>query len=252
MNDDETWAPLRLEISRWEAAGRTARLWLRDDDVIEPTEALDRLLGLTRGSSVPLTLAAVPVFAGQALANRLAVEGHVLVAVHGWSHSNHAGPEEKKQELGGHRSSDIVLGELRDGLALLSRLFPKALVPMLVPPWNRISADFIPRLPDIGFETLSTFGRAGAAHPLGLLNTHVDVVNARGQRGNRPHRDLVAELVGELQARFEGSDEAIGVLTHHLVHGPSEWNFLARLFEETAGKTAVEWMSARDFLEARA
>lgn len=250
MNDDEAWAPLGLEIDRWQAAGRTAQLWLRDDDVIEPTEALERLLELTRNPSVPLTLAAVPAFAGQALADRLGGEVHVLAAVHGWSHSNHAGPDEKKQELGNHRPADTVLDELRAGFASLKRLFPQTLVPMLVPPWNRISADLLPHLPAIGFETLSTFGRAGTGSAIRLLNTHVDVVNARGQRGNRPHGDLVGELVRELQARFEAGDEAIGVLTHHLVHGPSEWDFLARLFEETAGKSGVAWVSARDILDS--
>lgn len=248
MNDDQTWAPLRQEIDRWQAAGRTARLWLRDDDVVEPTDVLERLLDVTRPPAIPLTLAAVPAFAGQALADRLKTEQHVLVAVHGWSHRNHAPPEEKKQELGGHRPRETVLGELRDGIAALRRLFPETLLPMLVPPWNRISADLIPELPGLGFTTLSTFGKAKADSGIRLLNTHVDVVNARGQRGNRPHQDLVAELVGELQTRFENGGEPVGILTHHLVHGASEWDFMARLFEETTGKPGIAWLPARELL----
>ncbi|MDM9625291.1 polysaccharide deacetylase family protein [Rhizobium sp. S152] len=245
MNDDQIWAPLRQEIDRWQVAGRTARLWLRDDDAIEPTDALERLLGVTRAPAIPLTIAVVPAFAGEALAYRLGTEQHALVAVHGWSHQNHAPPNEKKQELGGHRSAEIVLGELRDGIAALRQLFPQTLLPMLVPPWNRIGADLISQLQGLGFTTLSTFGVAKADSGIRLLNTHVDVVNTRVQRGNRPHQDLVAELVRELQARFTRDDEPVGILTHHLVHGASEWDFMARLFEETR-TPGIAWLSARD------
>lgn len=120
---------------------------------------------------------------------------------------------------------------------------------MLVPPWNRIGAELIPLLGAQGFDVLSIFGRSTAHSPIRLLNTHVDVVNQRGQRGNRPHADLVAELVAELKARFSRDDEPVGILTHHLVHGPSEWKFLTRLFQETGKHPGAAWMSARDLLD---
>ncbi|MBW9113286.1 polysaccharide deacetylase family protein [Rhizobium cauense] len=248
MTEDEIFAPLRQELDRWRAAGRQARLWLRDDDAIEPTDALDRLLDVTREASVPLTLAVIPAFTGDALVVRLSPEQHVLVTVHGWSHANYADADEKKQELGRHRPAGVVLDELSNGLATLRALFGDRLVPMLVPPWNRISGDLIPQLGARGFEVLSVFGRATVRGPIRLLNTHVDIVNARGQRGNRPHADLVAELTGELQARFAQDDEPIGVLTHHLVHGAAEWAFLAQLFKETGNHPGAVWMSARDLL----
>jgi len=248
MTDDEIWAPLVQELDRWRLAGRQARLWLRDDDAIEPTEALESLLRITRQSSVPLTIAVIPASTGEALATRLSREDHVLVAVHGWSHANHAGPEEKKQELGRHRPAQVVLAELRDGFVTLEGLYGPMLVPMLVPPWNRISEELVPQLGAQSFDVLSIFGRAKAGSPIRLLNTHVDVVNTRGQRGDRAHADLVAELVAELQSRFGGDDEAVGILTHHLVHGAPEWEFLSRLFEETRHHPGAVWMSARDLL----
>ncbi|MCS3743142.1 polysaccharide deacetylase family protein [Rhizobium sp. BK661] len=260
MSDDQTFAALRQELDRWRSAGRTARLWLRDDDAVEVTDALEQLLDTTRQATVPLTLAVIPAFTGEALVARLAREDHVLVAVHGWSHENHAGPDEKKQELGSHRHADVVLAQLRNGLDRLRLLHGPKLVPMLVPPWNRISAELVPRLEEQGFEVLSVFGRMRDNSPIRLLNTHVDVVNARGQRGDRPHADLVRELVGELRTRFAGGedpcarerpapvDEPIGILTHHLVHGASERAFLARLFEETVDHSAVSWMSATDLV----
>ncbi|MDP9807753.1 hypothetical protein J2W42_000591 [Rhizobium tibeticum] len=248
MTNDQIWTPLRQELDRWRAAGCQARFWLRDDDATEPTDALETLLDVTRQASVPLTIAVIPASTGEALATRLSREGHILVAVHGWSHANHAGPDEKKQELGRHRSADVVLGQLHDGLVALQGLYGPGLVPMLVPPWNRISEALIPQLGAQDFEALSIFGRAKAGGPIRLLNTHVDVVNMRGQRGNRPHGDLVAELVTELQARFAKDDEPVGILTHHLVHGASEWEFLTRLFQETGHHPGAAWMSARDLL----
>jgi len=52
-----------------------------------------------------------------------------------------------------------------------------------------------------------------------------------------------------LKARFSRDDEPVGILTHHLVHGPSEWKFLTRLFEETGKHPGAAWMSARDLLD---
>jgi hypothetical protein len=50
-----------------------------------------------------------------------------------------------------------------------------------------------------------------------------------------------------LRAAFT-SGEAIGVLTHHLVHDEATWIFLEQLFEHTANNT--EWLGF-DGLTAR-
>jgi hypothetical protein len=248
MTADETWVPLRAELDRWQAAGRTARFWLRDDDAVEPTAPLDRLLDLTGKAGVPLTLAVIPASTGEALAARLASAPHVLVALHGWAHTNHAGDDEKKQELGAHRPPELVLGELRDGMAILQRLYSQQFVSMLVPPWNRINKALLPLLPALGLNALSVYGRARTDSPIALLNTHVDVMNWHGTRGGRPHAELVAELVRELQARFEDDAEPTGILTHHLVHDATAWDFLAGLLDHTHSHPAVVWTSAAELL----
>lgn len=244
MTAHDIWAPLRAELDRWQAAGKTARFWLRDDDAIEPTPALEQLLKITADANAPLTLAVIPAPTGEALAARLADAQHVLVALHGWSHTNHAGPDEKKQELGAHRAPDIVLGELRDGFAILQRLFGQQFISMLVPPWNRINGSVISGLPALGLETLSVYGAAKAGSPIRLLNTHVDIMNWHGIRGGRPHDELVADVVKELRARFDDDAEPIGILTHHLVHDETAWAFLSDLMNETSTHPAVAWKSA--------
>ncbi|MCA2432856.1 polysaccharide deacetylase family protein [Rhizobium leguminosarum] len=248
MTDGIVWDPLRRELDRWQAAGRVARFWLRDDDAVEPTQALETLIALAGQSEVPLTLAVIPGLTGEALAVRLAEETSVTVAVHGWSHTNHAGPQAKKQELGGERPAEVVLGELDEGFRLLQRLHPARMVPVLVPPWNRIDPALIPALPGLGFAALSVYGRANQGGPVPLLNTHVDVIDWHGTRGGRREADLVTELVAELRHRFAGSDEPVGVLTHHLVHDAATWNFLSALFAVTGRHPAVRWSSASELL----
>ncbi|MBB2750374.1 UNVERIFIED_ORG: hypothetical protein GGI57_001047 [Rhizobium aethiopicum] len=249
MTEMTSWEPLRRELDRWQAASRVARFWLRDDDAIEPTPDLERLFASSGENEVPLTLAVIPGLTGEALAARLAGEAGVTVAVHGWSHTNHAGPERKKQELGSERPAETVLGELGDGFRLLQRLHPARFLPVLVPPWNRIDAALIPALPNLGFTALSVYGRARQGGPIPLLNTHVDIIDWHGTRGGRSEAELVAELVAELRDRFAGSDEPIGVLTHHLVHDAAAWDFLSALFAATARHPAVHWSAASALLK---
>ncbi len=68
MTDSMAWEPLRRELDRWQAAGRVARFWLRDDDAVEPTQPLDMLLDLTGEHEIPLTLAVIPGLTGEELA----------------------------------------------------------------------------------------------------------------------------------------------------------------------------------------
>ncbi|TAV44952.1 polysaccharide deacetylase family protein [Rhizobium leguminosarum] len=249
MTDGIAWDPLRRELDRWQAAGRVARFWLRDDDAIEPTQALETLMALAGESGVPLMLAVIPGLTGEALAARLVEETVITVAVHGWSHKNHAGPEAKKQELGGERPAEVVLGELREGFRLLKRLHPARFLPVLVPPWNRIDPALIPALPGLGFAALSVYGRARQDGPMPLLNTHVDIIDWHGTRGGRSEAELVVELVAELRDRFAGSDEPVGVLTHHLVHDRTAWDFLSALFATTGRHPAVRWSPASALLQ---
>lgn len=217
--------------------GTPAQLWLRDDDAVAPTAALDHLIDLTEAASVPVTLAVIPAHSGQALANRLAAAKGASVAVHGWSHSNHAPASEKKQELGAHRPVSDVTGELARGFDHLAGLHGDQFTQVLVPPWNRIAPQVVARLPALGFKALSVFGPE-AASPLPMFNTHVDVIDWRGTRAGRPDDVLMQEIA---QAMLR-SDAPIGLLTHHLVHDAQVWGFLERLFALTADHPGCRWV----------
>ncbi|MDK4740135.1 polysaccharide deacetylase family protein (plasmid) [Rhizobium sp. CB3171] len=248
MSNRAAWQPLRNELQRWADAGRRAKLWFRDDDAVEPTEALDRLLALSDRHSVPVTLAVIPAHTSEPLATRLASQKDLTVTVHGWTHHNYAPDEAKKQELGPHRPHAIILDELRQGFDKLKVLYPQQFAPMLVPPWNRIDKALLPGLAAFGYRAVSVYGLAKPDQPIALINTHVDIMDWHGTHGGWPHAELVGYLVRELQNRFDGNSEPIGILTHHLVHDALAWDFIATLFEETAAHAAIDWRHVGDFM----
>ncbi|KAA3510387.1 polysaccharide deacetylase family protein [Agrobacterium rosae] len=223
-------------------------LWLRDDDATQPSAALDQLLDLSERYSIPMTLAVIPEPTGGALAKRLEHTSHIDVAVHGWAHQNHAGPEEKKRELGLHRPLETVLGELQAGLEKLNSLHEPRFVQLLVPPWNRIDETIIEHLSAAGYQALSVYGPEKPGR-IPLLNTHVDVIDWRGTRGGKDHDLLFAETAARMRDAHD-TGGMTGILTHHLDHDESVWSFLQRLFTLTADHPGCRWRSSRQWLEA--
>jgi len=242
----DIWMPLVSELDHWQRAGRIADFWLRDDDAVEPTPALARLLELTTRHAVPVTLAVIPQHTGAALAASLNSAPLANVAVHGWSHRNFAGQGEKKQELGAHRPAETVRAELKAGLAHLQALHGSRFIPVLVPPWNRIAGSLIPELPGLGFAALSVFGMEKPA-PLPMINSHVDLMDWHGSRGARDPGALIADIVNRLRQMFDGGGR-MGFLSHHLVHDLSGWDFLDGLLACTLAHPACRWRALADML----
>jgi hypothetical protein len=225
------WQPFHDELARWRDADLTVELWLRDDDAIEPTPKLDQLMSLTGDFRIPVALAIIPARTGPALAEHLALARHIHPLVHGWSHANRAPSSEKKQELGHHRPRAAVLADLASGLDRLSRLYGERLIPMLVPPWNRIDPPLLDDLPGLGFTGLSAFGHKLHSRPgLIVANAHIDIIDSHAGNACRDHEWLIVALVKELAAaRMEGG-RPVGVLSHHLVSDEAAFRFLTDLF----------------------
>lgn len=249
MTDPALWQPLLAELGRWSAAGRAAALWLRDDDAVEPSAPLDRLLDLTGRFQVPLVLAIIPAPTGPALVRRLKAERQVFPAVHGWAHRNHAPATEKKQELGPHRPRQVVLAELAAALARLQSLYGGRLLPLLVPPWNRIDAGLLSALPSIGFSALSAFGQAASMEGLQVVNTHVDLMDWRGVGRCRDHAELVIALARQLALSRQGDRRPVGLLTHHRAHDEAAWDVLEGLFEILSYRSDCRWAEPSELLK---
>jgi hypothetical protein len=241
------WQELDVVLRRWADAGRAASFWLRDDDAVEPTAALDQLLELTGSDGIPLALAVIPAHAGAPLAARLRDEAHVTVVLHGWAHRNHAPAGEKKQEFGPHRAHEVMLAELAAGRTRLSELFGSTFFPLFVPPWNRIDPTLVPRLPEAGLTALSAFGPEKTSIPR-TVNSNVDVIDWHGTRGGRDPDALIGEILAQLDRIAAGKSTAVGILTHHLVHDAAAWDFLERLFDLTADHPGCRWRSVRELI----
>ncbi|OLP62387.1 polysaccharide deacetylase [Xaviernesmea oryzae] len=242
--------PLLRELDRWHARRAVAPLWLRDDDAVAATPALERMVDLTVRYAVPLTLAVIPAHEEESLRNLVAGEAHVAVAVHGWDHANHASDGVKKQELGPERPAGLVLDSLGAGLERLRAHYGARALPVLVPPWNRIDAALLPSLAALGFQALSVYGDETAG-PMPLINTHVDLIDWHGTRGGRPQEVLFSDIAMRL-ARMAEKGGSMGLLTHHLVHDTAAWSFLETLFAVTSAHPACRWQTLADFLPPRA
>lgn len=244
------WRKLSDELDRWQASGRTATLWWRDDDAVSATAALDRLLELHRRCGVPLALASIPALAERSLVARLEPHPGIAVLQHGYAHKNYASEGDRAIELGGNRQRAQIVAELEQGRKTLRTLFRQRLLPVMVPPWNRISPDLYPDLRALGYRALSCFAaRSSREAVAGVLqsNCHADLIDWRRGRRFRGEARTLDQICTHLQARRNGAadgSEATGILSHHLDHDDDCWRFLETLLERCSRHPAVRWLAA--------
>ena len=266
------WSDLTEELDRWQADGRTATFWWRDDDAVAPSDALQRLLAISARHAAGLALAVIPETCQNALAAALATPprpagAEVAVFQHGIAHRNQASPGEKKTELSAAVPLDEAVEHLKAGKEKLSALFGKTFLPVLVPPWNRIAPVLMPQLSACGFIGLSTYKTRAQLWPApGLLqvNTHADLLRWRPERGFLGESEVLTLLQAHLRARrrsFERSKdnsaalglEPTGILTHHLVHDEATWVFLEELLSRLNRHPATKLLAPSEaFFHAEA
>ncbi|WP_428687024.1 polysaccharide deacetylase family protein [Roseibium sp.] len=231
--------------------GRKVRFWWRDDDAVEPTPALDRMLEIANRHGVDLALAVIPKDATQALADRLEREKHALVLQHGWQHRNFQRKDlgEKAAELGSRRDPDELLAQLREGKTRLETLFGEKFIPAMVPPWNRIDPEISRCLPGIGVPGLSTFTWHNFPRTR-QIQSHVDILKWKkqvrfiGWESARLRFDL------QLTRRRNTGGEPLGLLTHHLAHDEGCFEFLDEFFAIAAHHEGAEWPEVKDLFAA--
>ena len=237
--DEGAWDAFAAELAAWQAAGRVATFWWRDDDAGRPHPAFDRLLALAAKTEAPLALAVVPDWLTHEVAAAIRAAPRQLgVLQHGFTHANHetapppGGGKLRPAECGAARPPGLVLAEAAAGWEGLRAAVGDRALPVFVPPWNRIAPAVLAGLPRLGYRALSAFGPRGAveaAPDLGRLHCHVDPVLWReGQRFAGCALTL-ERLRGHLADRREGRadpGEATGLLTHHRDMTPAFWEFL--------------------------
>lgn len=246
---------LARELDSWAEAGRVAKFWWRDDDAIEPTAALARLLDLSDSHEIEVAVAVVPASVSTRLPDVIGPRRFAAVLQHGYAHKNHAPPGKPAVECGGERPVDAVIHELGEGRRRLAGLFGARAEPILAAPWNRIESPVLARLGAAGFRGASAYGPRRAmqgADGLVVANAHVDPINWRERRFAGEDK-AVSGILGELKTRREGAtdtDEPVGLLTHHLDHDSDLWKFLDEFFRATTGHAAARWIDVGEAFAA--
>jgi hypothetical protein len=209
--------------------------------------AVSRLISLAVDTDVPLALAVVPQAAEPSAF--IATNPVVTVIQHGVDHRNRSMAGEKKNEFPASEAPLAAVTRLCDGLRMLEEAAPQRVIPVLAPPWNRLSPSLVPLLPGAGFTGLSTFGARQAKTPfagLTQINTHVDIIDWKGSRGFCGVESALAQAVRHLVAKRTGAvddTEPTGWLSHHAVHDEASWDFLRQLFSHTRSSDVVRWRS---------
>ncbi len=236
------------ELAIWSDSGHRVLVFLRDDDAVEITPGLMRLQNLCECRNIPSLLAIIPKFARSELGDF--VNNHELItpAIHGYSHVNHAGENEKKAELGNHRSVYEVLGELQTGQAAMVDLFGERLSKILVPPWNRIDAQVASKIESIGFTGISGFGWKILNKNVRWMNTHVDIIDWKQNKTAKALDDVLDDLVANLQTARQNVFAPIGILTHHLIHDELCWSVLEKLLDLLSSQQYIKWAKADDLI----
>ena len=231
---------LDIELQNWRAAGEKPQLWWRDDDAISVTPQLKHLTRLANSAEAEILLAVIPAYANEKLATYTEQYLKLRPCIHGWSHTNHAPVAQKKCELGTHRDLDEVLADVVRGHRRLDDLFGKTVLPVLVPPWNRMRDDLASHLPGVGIKAFSTFTHQRSVPDM-QVNTHVDVMDwkAPGGAAGKTLDAVQVELAAALNVSRANGFYPIGLLTHHLVHDETAWATLAAI----VAHPGLSWVS---------
>ena len=246
------WDDLAREWDLWDQSARPT-LWWRDDDAVDVTPALSELRQVAH---VPIALAVIPLAQDRPLqknlGNYLENWPRLSVLQHGISHFNHAANNAKKSEF----PTTCQLSEIEKGLIeaakFLREIFGSQMLPILTPPWNRISEPVLAMLPKLGFYGLSRFDEPPYRQDTSLhagiskfreINTQIDMIDWRGNRGFVGLKPALGCLVTHLTARRLGKvnrSTPSGILTHHLVHDVATWRFLENLQDWLAKRGALD------------
>ncbi len=243
------WNRLNNELDKWADAGQAATFWWRDDDAVEATSELDRLIRESLCVDAPLLLAVIPLHVKSTLKDVVASYDHLTIAQHGYAHINHApkGQGLGAWELGLHRGKQAVMGDLADGYQILTSMFGDRFIPVVVPPWNRIDSSLFKSMSKFGYRGVSAFGSTDSGkltNGMVQANCHCDPIKWKGGPRFTGEEKSIAMVCKHLQMQrinVTRIDEPTGLLTHHLDMDEQSWQFVAKLGEMVHSHPAAKW-----------
>jgi hypothetical protein len=233
---------------------------MRDDDATTAEPRLIELVNLCEQEAIPLTLAVIPLPMTLDLVGLISERPHITPIQHGFDHQNREVlVNQPKSEFPAARLSVEALRSIQLGWYILTEAFGERALPVFCPPWGTIAPKFRDRLQDLGFTGYSGSRIASEIHRRGttpaglsLAGAHVAINRPRGQRAaTLPEERILETLTLAVRAiRLDGSDEPVGIMTHHWGVDESVRHFLKRLFDATRSAGAT-WVGAKQLFPTR-
>jgi predicted deacetylase len=251
------WERISDELDIWKRERRAALFWWRDDDAGDVSPNLKRMVEVAAAHRVSVGLSVIPLKRTGRLVSFVATRPNLDVLVHGYAHVSHARAGEEKREFSGARPIADMRRDLGEALAMQKAGFDKRVLPVLVPPWNRISPNLLQDLPKLGFRGYSTWKPRpvdGQIRGLLQVNAHLDPVNWRAGRVIKSEAQVASLLLRKLRWRRENprrSLEPLGLLTHHEHWCAEKEQIVVTLLKATRNHPAVSWLSAREVFSGK-
>ncbi|MBR71921.1 MAG: hypothetical protein CMM30_03140 [Rhodospirillaceae bacterium] len=252
-----SWDDLIYEINSNIDIGLPVEFWWRNDGVYSKSNDLRQLSSLASNEGVPVAISVIPEKMRDDIVFHIKNFDNHFVIQHGYAHKNHAHISEQKNELSLNRPIKDSLKDLSIGFRNLSSEFECKFLPILVPPWNRLSTQIIPHLNSLGLMGLSCLGGRNFPNPVSNIfqtNTHIDLIDWKGTNRFIGTGAAIAFACKHLSDKRNGKAdpfEPTGLLTHHMRMDFSSWAFIGTFIRKTKTISDVQWPSIQDIFKDR-
>jgi predicted deacetylase len=196
---------------------RTARLFIRDDDVWTLDQSFRFFFDHAMERQIPVVYAVIPGKLEKAAARFLCrakeKTPHLLdIVQHGWMHANHSVRRGIKYEFGASRSLKEQREDISQGLKQMRAAFGKYFTPAFVPPYHGYDERTLKALDQEGFGIFAAGNRRAAVKRRFLeIPAHVSFTDyGQGKKDIRKAVDVTASLARGIYRR-----PVTGLVTHH-------------------------------------
>lgn len=229
----QTWQQFIDELSNWKKTNTSPIFWIRDDDITEENENIFKLINLCISNDTPLYLAAIPKKIDRKLISKTINYSECYILQHGFSHQNHAPKKHKKSEFHSSRELNVMCSEIKKGYEILVGCCREKLLPVFVPPWNRMTDRLFPCLLKSGLQGYSSKNTSfKVPENLIVRDAHLDIADWKNNCKFIGETTSINMLINQLQLIRTTQNTActpICVLTHHKVMDKESFSFLNKL-----------------------
>lgn len=224
---------------------KSARLFIRDDDVWTLDEKFRFFFDLAIDHNLPVVYAVIPAKMDKDLVRflRRAKEKkpHLLdIVQHGWRHLNHSANDKTKYEFGASRSVKSQHEDILQGLKKMRLAFGELFTPAFVPPYHGYDERTLRILQKENFRIFSA-GSRRLGKKFQLVELPAQISFSRYDKGRSSIHTATA-MVGML-ARDIYRRLVSGIVTHHAdFTTAASREELMRFFDRiVTGKSKMEW-----------